>query len=57
MSASTAKPVTSAIAAFATRMPAICSTGMCSATSMGSISSEVLRNTATSVPSVTTRPA
>ena len=55
--ASTIKPVTSAISAFEAKSIAMVCTGTCSASNSGSISSEVERKTATSVPSVTTRPA
>ncbi len=51
------KPVTSATAALMPKIIPMVPAGTCSATSMGSISSDVERNTATKVPSVTMRPA
>ena len=57
MPASTMKPMTMPTTIFAPRILRMTSSGTCSAMKMGSISSDVDRNTANSVPSVMTRPA
>ena len=57
MTASTTNPMTMPIISFTPMIFRMVAGATCSARKMGSISSEVDRNTANSVPSVMTRPA